>query len=154
MNKIQVLNTNKKQEILNKLKEQFGVKSIPGILLKRGAERIFLFQGSFDEKQIKKFEKIAQIERIGIYFAKEQNGRIRLSIEGVYLLKDQIIKNIFELTDKDAEIWMKGQELNLQVKEKGFLIMKHKEDFLACGKSSEKKITNFIPKSRRLRFND
>jgi len=36
---------------------------------------------------------------------------------------------------------------------KGFVVIKNQktEDLLGCGKASENKITNFIPKSRRLK---
>ncbi len=149
---IKILNTREKAEIENKLKTQFGIKSIPGILLKRGAERIFLYQGNFTEKEIKKLDYLKiNVERVGVYFCKFQNNEIRLSIEGVQILQDQITKNIFELNKEQSEIWMKGNELNIKTGIKGFAIMKYKNDFLGCGKASEEKITNFIPKNRRLK---
>jgi len=64
-----------------------------------------------------------QVERVGIYFAKVINDEIRLSIEGVQILKDQITKNIFELNQEQAKEWMQGQELPIQTGKKGFLIM-------------------------------
>lgn len=154
MNQLKILNKNEKQEIINKLKKQFGIQNIPGILLKIGAERLFLFQGSFNEKQIKKLEKTIFIERIGVYFGKEQNNQIRLSIEGVHLLQEQITKNIFELNKEQTEKWLTGQELDIQTGKRDFLIMKYKNDFIGCGKASEKKIGNYIPKSRRLKSKD
>ncbi len=151
-NPLKILNTNEKKEIENKLKAQFGIKSIPGILLKRGAERIFLYQGEFTKQEIKKLDYIKiNVERVGVYFCKFQNNEIRLSIEGAQILKNQITKNIFELDEEQAEAWMKGNELNVKTGVKGFMIMKYKEDFLGCGKASEEKITNFIPKNRRLK---
>ena len=148
---IKILNTREKKEIENKLKEQFGIKSIPGILLKRGAERVFLYQGEITEREIQMLEKTSQVERVGIYFCKFQNEEIRLSIEGTQILQDQITKNIFELNEEQLEIWMKGNELNVETEIRGFVIMKYKTDFLGCGKSSENKISNFIPKNRRLK---
>jgi len=141
-----------KEKILEQLNRDFGIKEIPGILLMRGAERIFLYQGDLTMEQISNMEKTFVIERIGVYFAKEQNGEVRLSLEGVHLLKDQIIKGIFELDEKQADEWMHGSELNLETGKKGFLVMKYKEYFLGTGKASEKKISNYIPKNRRLKF--
>jgi NOL1/NOP2/fmu family ribosome biogenesis protein len=77
-----------------------------------------------------------------------------LSIEGTQLLKDQITKNIFELDEKQAEQWMMGQELNLTTGKKGFYIIKFKDDLLGTGKISENKISNFVPKSRRLKYKE
>ncbi|MBA7658378.1 Ribosomal RNA small subunit methyltransferase F [subsurface metagenome] len=151
MNRLKILNKNEKKEIVNKLSKQFGVEEVPGLILRRGAERLFLFQGSFNEGQIKKLEDKVPVDKVGVYFAKIIKDEIKLSIEGTHLLKNQIQKNIFQLTKQQAEQWMKGQELNIQTGKKGFLVMKYKNDFLGCGKASEKKIGNFIPKSRRLR---
>ena len=150
---LKILNKKEKQEIEDKLSEQFGIKEIPGDLFMKGKERVFLFSGSFNKKQIKKMDYFTNIERIGIYFAKidERTQDIRLSLEGVEVLKNQIKKNIFEIPAELVESWMKGQELNIKTGKRGFLIMRHNDDFLGSGKASEEKIGNFIPKNRRLR---
>jgi len=148
---LKILTENEKKEIEKELSEQFGVKKIPGIILKSGTERFFLFLGDLDEEQIKQLEENVPIERVGFYFARYLDNRIRLSIEGVYLLKNQITKNIFELNEEQAEQWMMGRELNIRTDKQGLLIMKHKDYFLGCGKASKEKIGNFIPKNRRLK---
>lgn len=148
---LNILNKAEKQEILRKLNEQFGITNLPGVLIKIGMEKIFLFQGSLNEQEIKALEEAVPIERAGIYFAKIQEDQIRLSIEGTQLLKDQINKNIFEIDDEQVEQWIKGNELNIATGKKGFLIMKYKDDFLGAGKASQEKITNFLPKYRRLK---
>jgi|TARA_Y100000310_G_C20629428_1_gene787793 NOL1/NOP2/fmu family ribosome biogenesis protein len=152
---LRILNKKQKKEIEDKLEDQFGIKNIPGEVIMRGRERLFLFSGDFTAKEIKKLEEVAIVERIGVYFAKRvyDNGgeKIRLSIEGSQILKNQINKNIFELSDDLAEEWMKGHELLVKTGKKDFLIMRHKGEFLGTGKASEEKISNFIPKSRRLR---
>lgn len=151
MNYLKILSQNEKREILNKLNSNFGINEIKGILAKKGEGRLFLFEKNFDMKQMKKLERIFPIERVGIYFAKIIKDEIRLSIEGTYLFKDQINKNIFQLTEQQSEQWMQGQELNIQTGKKGFLVMKYKNDFLGCGKASTEKISNNLPKSRRLK---
>ena len=151
MNFLKILNESEKREIERELEEQFGIKNIPGLILRRGEERLFLFSGSFDKKEIKNLEKIVPVERIGVYFAKHMDGKVKLSIEGTHALKNQIKKNIFELEENQIENWMKGQELLVKTGKRGFLVMKYKNDFLGTGKASEEKIGNFIPKSRRLK---
>jgi len=151
MNQIKILNQKEKREIQKELEKEFGIKTIPGELIKMGEEKIFLFQGSLDSIQIKRIEEIAFIERIGVYFAKDQGGEIRLSIEGTHLLKEQIKENIFDMNEEQEQEWIKGRELNIQTGKRQFLVMRYKEDFLGCGKASIEKITNFVPKTRRLR---
>lgn len=149
---IEILNQQDKKEVEKNLNEQFGISKIPGILLKRSEDRLFFFSGDLTENQIKKLEASVPIERLGIYFAKIIGNDIKLSIEGTHILKDQIKKNIFELkNEQQLKEWMQGQDLQIKTGKHGFLIMKYKDDFLGCGKASEEKIGNFIPKSRRLK---
>ena len=152
MNFITVLNSKEKKEIEKSLKEQFGIDKVDGLILRRGEERLFLFQGEFTAEDIRNLEQKIFIERIGIYFARIIEGKVKLSIEGTQILKDQIKKNIFEIEgETQLENWMKGQDLPIKTGKRDFLVVKHKNDFLGCGKASEEKIGNFIPKSRRLR---
>jgi NOL1/NOP2/fmu family ribosome biogenesis protein len=145
-----------KEKLVQQLKNQFGITELPWEIAKLGKERIILFSGDMSEKELLKFDFLARIEGVGLYFAKidENTKDIRLSIEGANLLKDQITKNIFEMDEKQAEQWMLGQELNITTGKKGFFIMKFKEDILGTGKISENKISNFVPKSRRLKYKE
>jgi NOL1/NOP2/fmu family ribosome biogenesis protein len=151
MTYLKILNSKEKADIEKQLNEQFGIKNIPGMIVKRNEERLFLFSGNLNEKDISQIEKCAFIERMGVYFAKIFDGKIRLSIEGSQILKEQITKNIFELDSQQTEEWMKGHELPIKTGKHDFLIMKNKDDFLGTGKASEEKIGNFIPKNRRLK---
>lgn len=154
-NRLKILSIKEKKKIEEKLKAKYGISEIPGILLMKGQERVFLYSGSLSPREIKKLEENIIIERVGVYFAKMVidggEEKIRLSIEGSHILKNQISKNIFELTKKQSEIWMMGQQLDIKTEKFGFLIMKYKGDFLGTGKASKEKIGNFIPKSRRLK---
>jgi NOL1/NOP2/fmu family ribosome biogenesis protein len=145
-----------KEKLVQQLNEQFGIEEIPWEIAKLGKERIILFSGDMSEKDLLKFDYLARIEGVGLYFAKidENTKDIRLSIEGANLLKNQIKKNIFEMDEKQAEQWMLGQELNITTGKKGFFIMKFKDDILGTGKISENKISNFVPKSRRLKYKE
>lgn len=148
---IEIFNSKERKEILEKLEDQYGITKIQGILILVGKERIFLYQGSMNEEEIRKLEQIIYIERIGTYIAKIQENKIRLSIEGSQILKDQITKNIFDLNEEQATEWMMGRELNISSGKIDYLIMRYKNDFLGTGKASQNKITNFIPKNRRLK---
>ena len=151
MSWLKVLNNKEKQDVEKKLNDQFGIKSVPGLIVRSGEERLFLFSGNLSEKEIKNLEAAVPIERAGIYFAKIIREDLKLSIEGSQVLKDQIKKNIFRLTASQAEEWMLGRDLQIKTGKRGFLIMEFNGVFLGCGKASEDKIGNFIPKSRRLK---
>ena len=151
MNQFKILSKGEKAEIESELNKRFGIEKVPGIIVKRGREKLFLFTGSFSKKQIKELEREVPLERVGTYFAKIDQGGIRLSIEGSQILKDQIKKNIFELNEEQLDLWMGGNQIDISTGKRGFLIMKYKDNFLGSGKASAEKIGNFIPKSRRLK---
>ena len=151
---LKIFNKNQKLEILNKLKKQFGINEIPGTIIKSGTERLFLYQGDLTPNQIYELERTLPIERVGVYFAKLMNDNIRLSIEGTQILQNQITKNIFELDEEQTQEWMMGSELLIATGKQDFLIMKHNNEFLGTGKASAEKISNFIPKNRRLKRKD
>ena len=148
---LKILNQQEKKEIEESLREQFGVESVPGLILMRGEERLYFFSGNLSENEIKNLSASVPIERLGIYFAKIIGNDVKLSIEGTNILKDQIKKNTFILDSKQLEEWMTGSDLQVKTGKKGFVVVKYKDDFLGCGKASEEKIGNFIPKSRRLK---
>jgi NOL1/NOP2/fmu family ribosome biogenesis protein len=155
MNQIEIINKEELKELIGKLKSQFGINEIPGILLRKGKERVFLFQGELSEKEIIRLDSAVEIERIGVYIGKifEPTGELRLSIEGTQIFKNQIKRNIFELdSESDYKIWMNGQELNIKTNLRGMIVIKYNGEFLGCGKASEEKIGNFIPKNRRLKI--
>lgn len=139
------------EEFQNKLEEQFGIKEIPGKVMLRGKERVFLFTGEIPEEELRTLEKRTFVERAGTYIAKNVDGEYRLSIEGSQIFKDQITKNVVELTEDEMFEWMYGSEVLKETGIRGFVIIKYKTDMLGTGKASENKITNFIPKSRRLK---
>ena len=148
---IKILNSKEHKEIEAKLHEQFGISKIDGRVLMLGEEKLFLFTGSLEDTKIREIEGLAPVEKIGLYFAKLINDDLKLTIEGTQLLKEQITKGIFEINESQAEEWMMGRELNIKSGLRGFIVIKCNEDYLGCGKASQEKITNFIPKSRRLK---
>ncbi len=155
MNSIEIIPKRETKGMLEKLEKQFGIKDIPGILMRKGKERIFLFNGEISEDEIENIDAVVEIERTGIYIGKifEPTGEIRLSIEGTQIFQSQIVKNILELdSNEDYEKWMNGQELNIKTNFRGIIAIKYNGEFLGCGKASENKIGNFIPKNRRLKL--
>lgn len=93
-----------------------------------------------------KFEEL-RINSIGIYFGELKN-EIRLSIEGSQLIGEKAQKNIIELNEQEIKAWMKGEEI--ETKQEGYLLVKHKNFFAGCGRAKEGKLINFVPKERRI----
>lgn len=144
------LTSTDKKKIIEQLNNQFGILEVPCLLIQFGQEKIRAYSGVLSKEELYYLDREIRIENIGLYFAKWENEEIRLTLDGVQLLKNQITKNIVEINDNQANEWLKGLDLNIQT-EYGWKVLKHNNEFLGCGKSTSEKITNFMPKERRIK---
>ena len=55
-----------------------------------------------------------------------------------------------EINDEQADQWLRGNDLDIKA-ESAFKILKNNNEFLGCGKSTGDRITNFVPKERRIK---
>lgn len=139
-----------KRKIIRQLKEQFGIESLPYLLIKSGKEKIRAFSGHLSKEEMQKISYLTNIEAIGIYLLKKEDNLLRLSLDAIHLLSKQITKNTIEINAQQLQDWLKGLNLNIQAQE-GFVIIKYKGDFIGSGKSNGQKIFNYVPKDRRLK---
>jgi len=144
------LTSSQKKHIIKQLNQQYGITHLPYLLLKFGKEKIRLYSGNLSKEELLTLDNNLRIENIGLYFAKQQNDGIRLTLDGLQLIKDQITKNILIINDQQAELWLRGNDLDIQT-EQDFKILKNNEEFIGCGKSTGQRITNFVPKERRIK---
>jgi len=147
---MKIIHKSEKRKILNQLQERFGISKLPYLLLRFGKEKIRIYSGNLSSQELSLLDNNLRIENIGLYFAKQQIDGIRLTLDGIQIFKSQISKNILELTDKQAEDWFKGQDLDIKI-DNNFKILKHNNEFIGCGKSTGERITNFMPKERRVK---
>jgi len=144
------LSKHERRKLLDEFKENFGISKLNYLFLRAGKEKIRAFSGSLSREEISVLARVVNIELMGIYLAKQQGNEIRLSHDAVSLLRKEISKNIIELSDDKAEKWLRGENIDKKA-EKGFVILKHKDDLIGTGKSNGERIFNFVPKERRVR---
>ena len=147
---MKILSASYKRNILNQLKEQYGITKLPYLLLKFGQDKIKIYSGSLSKDELKKLDHVLRIEDLGLYTIKEENDGLRLTSDALYLFEDQITKNIVELNDEQAMDWFRGNELAIKT-DKGYKILKYKNELIGCGRSSGEKISNFLAKERRIK---
>lgn len=151
MQNLKILERKNKKKFLELLKKQFGfVDKLDYNFLINSKNKIFIINKGLVDIDLEKI----RINSMGLYIAEFSNNEVRLSIEGSQLIGEKAKKNILELDNKQARDWMKGNDIDIQTKEKGFVILKNNNDYLGCGKVKENRILNFIPKSRRLNVSD
>ncbi len=145
---INFIKSSEKRKITEQLNNQFGIETLPYLLIESGKEKIRAFTGNLLKEEIKLLSRLINIELIGIYLLKKEDNGLRLSLDATHLLKNQIKKNIIEINESQLNDWLKGNDLNIQI-QRGIVIIKYNEDFIGCGKSNGQKIFNYVPKERR-----
>jgi NOL1/NOP2/fmu family ribosome biogenesis protein len=147
---MKIIYSTEKKKILAQINEQYGISELPYLLLRFGEDKIRIYSGSLSNDELNTLAANLNIENIGLYFAKQEKDGIRLTLDGIQVLKEQITKNILELTDKQADDWLRGNDLDIKT-DRGFKILKNSNEFLGCGKSTGERIANFMPKERRIK---
>jgi NOL1/NOP2/fmu family ribosome biogenesis protein len=145
--KIQTLNRKEKREFEEKLKQKFGVILPRCSLVKGGKNKIRIFTGDLSEHELNILSGAVRVETIGMYYA-QYIDNIRISFSSSNLFK--ATKNILELNEKQAKQWLRGEDLNMKVKNKGYILIKYDDMIVGCGKATEDKILNFVPKEKRI----
>lgn len=145
-----ILNSKARKEVLKLITEQWGIDDLPDyVFLKKKDGKIYIVNREVELV----IDKKIRIDTLGLYFAEVRDDieEIRLSIEGSMILGKIAKKNVVEIGDDDARLWLKGQDIEYDGQQfTGFAIIKHNNDFLGSGKYSKGKIFNFVPKSRRI----
>lgn len=146
-----ILNSKKTKEFLKKVEEQWGCElKTDHAYLENSEGKIFIANREIFDLNTDNL----RINSLGLYIAEVKDNQIRLSIEGSQLIGPIAKKNILELNAKQARLWMKGNDLELETDCTGFVILKHNKDFLGSGKPKNGKILNHIPKIRRIHAED
>ncbi|MFW6110855.1 MAG: methyltransferase RsmF C-terminal domain-like protein [Thermoproteota archaeon] len=144
----EILGKKDKEKIFEELKDRFGfVGELPYGFL-RIQDRIKVVSRDFRDIQLEGLV----IEDLGLLFGEWVEGKLILSIEGSQMIGPNASKNVIELDFNQMKRWMTGGAINIESREleEGPVILKHKRDFLGCGKLSQGKIWSTIPPHRRI----
>jgi len=144
------IKSSEKKKIIKQLNEQYGITELPYLLLQFGKEKIRIYSGNLSKEELITLDKKLKIENIGLYAMKTEREQIRLTLDGIQILKNQITKNILKVNDKQTQEWFRGKELEIE-SDNNFKILKNQQDFIGCGKSTGERIINFLPKERRIK---
>lgn len=144
---LKILNSKEIKEIKVIIKNQWGCdfKTDLAFLLSSN-NRIYVVSRDIAKVDMSKLN----IEVIGSYFGELKDEQLRLSIEGSQLIGLIAKKNVVELDDNEYRTWLKGFDLQKETAAEGFVILKHRNDFLGTGRVKEGEILNFVPKNRRI----
>lgn len=148
---LRILNSREKKDINRKVIDQWGCEfDKEMVFLMSNKNKLYIADSGIANIDTEGM----RVDNLGLYVATVDDKGIRLSIEGSQILGPKAIKNILEVDEAAMRQWFRGNDLQ---KEKigskdvsGFVILKHKDDFIGCGKMTEKGLLNFVPKTRRI----
>ena len=145
------LSSGEKKKLLSELNERFGIEKLNYIFVETGKQKIRAFSGTLSKEELVRLGAFARVELVGIYFARRDDmSGLRLSLDALHLMKNQIIKNFIDIDDNQFLEWMSGRNLDLNL-EKGVYAVRYNGDVLGCGFSSGSKLFNYVPKERQLK---
>lgn len=148
MPELKILNNKEIKEIYKLIEKQWGSKiKLDYGFLKNNKNRVFIISKDISKIDLSKL----RLNSVGMYFCEVDDKGIRLSIEGSQIVGPKAAKNIVEINEDETKKWFKGEDLEKECKDcNGFIILRHKNDFLGTGKYSNGKILNYVGKSRRV----
>ena len=147
---MKVLTSSERKEILEKLDEQFGISALPYLMIMAGKEKIRAFSGSLGKQEIEKLGENMRIELPGLYILREESDGYRISHDGLFVFKDLIKKNIVDVSDEQADEWLRGNDIMIESADK-WVVLRNKGELIGCGKVKNKKVGNYVPKERRVK---
>lgn len=153
---IEPLNAKQKKELYAILHDHFGTDfKFPGYLFVSQKNKYYAIDEAYkDVAHLKINTKV-----LGLYVAEINKFKeIRLSIEGSQLVGPTATKNVLELTQEEAEKFIRGEDLDVTDREVSDVYyitytidrFTKSRDYLGCGKVKEGKLLNFISKGRRV----
>jgi len=147
MSQLKILNKKEIKEILNSIDKQWGAKiELNYAFLKNPKNKIFIVNKDISNIDLSKL----RINSFGMYFCELNPAGIRLSIEASQIIGPKATNNVAEVSKAQTKQWIKGEDLEIKGNYSGFLIIKHKNDYLGTGKYKDGKILNYVSKSRRI----
>jgi len=128
-------------DFLSWVKRWFGVDLSDYSLIRSGKKRIRLLT-----KEAAEFD-VRDVIR-GVYLAKKAPYGYIISVEGSYIIGRRASRHIVELSEEEFDRWMRGENVELELSEKGVYLVKFGPVFAGSGYYNGEVLVNLVPKSR------
>ncbi len=128
-------------EFLAWIREWFGVDLSGFSLVRSGKKRIRLLTKEAAEFYVKDVIR-------GVYLAKKAPYGYIISVEGSYIIGRGASRHVVELTEEEFRRWMRGEDIAVELPERGVYLVKFGPVFAGSGYYNGKVLRNLVPKSR------
>ncbi len=158
---LQLLNSKERKRLLARLAAQFGcdTEALQGyVFLMNAKGKLYLANRElFDRLDL----TALKADAVGLYVATRlANNELRMSVEGSQLIGPSSTKNVLFLDDAEFAKWIRGNDIEKETDLRGFVLVRHGDDFCGCGKpvvdekTGKTTIHNYVPKTRYVRSDD
>ena len=146
------LKSKEREEIINYLNDVYGIrkdyfKGKTFIYSDKKKEKLWLCSSEIVDFVFGNF----RVDSIGMLFLRM--GAIpKLTTNAVQLLKDEITKNVVELSNEEVKLLVRGLDVEKDLNvEHSTIVIKRDDDYIGLGLYKDGKIKSLIPKSRRIK---
>jgi NOL1/NOP2/fmu family ribosome biogenesis protein len=147
---MRLLTSAERRYLVKRLEDQYGVEDAFDdlVLIRTGQGRIRAATKEAYEVAC----RLRRVQQVGLYVAKIVKGDVILSIEGSQLLGAAITKNIIELSEEEAEEWMKAAPIQRPERvERRYGVARCSDFYLGSGRiSRDGRIYPQVAKWRRI----
>ena len=148
---MRLLSSSELKYLRERLRVQYGVENaFEGyVLIRAGQDRI----RATTSETLEVATRLRKVQQVGLYIAKLIKSDIVLSIEGSQLLDGAIKKNVIELSEEEAEKWMKAApiERSREKSEARYVVARCGDLYLGSGRfSRDGRIYPQVAKWRRI----
>lgn len=143
-----ILNAKEKKAINEMFANQWGfVKKLDYVYILSRKNKLYFITRDLERLDTKNL----RVNSLGVYIGEVlYDKELRLSVEGSQIIGAHATKNVVEITKDQMRSWLKGNDLDASLDSNAFVIIKHGDDFLGCGKAKDGRVLNFVPKTRRI----
>ncbi len=147
MDRLDILGRREAKALLEKMRQQWDASlSLDFVFLSSSSGRVYVARKESFGVDLSKLK----VDSLGLYFGTLEKDGLRLSIEGSQLVGPSAGKNVLDLDDPQARLWLSGSDVETGSGTAGLVIVRHGRDYLGCGRQKGGVLRNFYPKSRRI----
>ncbi len=145
--KITILNSKDRKILLQTLNEIYGIEELPELtyFYQNKKEKLYVVNKEVFEYDLHEIRTNA----MGLYIGTFMVDGFRFSIDGSQIFGKLAKKNIFDVSEKERNEWIKGEDLFCEEFENEYVLIKCGEDFLCSAKVKDGIIKNHVSKSRK-----
>lgn len=139
------LNSREKKVFFNQLAEQYGYSgSTDFVVFEKGKHKYYV--ATADTASIDLIG--LRPAHLGLYAVNEMHDELRLTMDGAQLFGPACTHPPVMLSEEQAEVWMRGEDVPVEDEDGPFCIVQCGEDILGCGKIKKGYLLNYVPKGR------